>query len=386
MKILFLTPVLPWPLVSGGQIRAYHLLQALHQRHSVTLISYIRSDIEQQYLSELKKICSQVRLIKRQYKPWTLRALLKTLFSTKPLVMNLYDTNEPMIDNPKSYDAIYCECFYLMDKIPKSQTPIFLSEQNIEYVGYQRFLDALSFGKKIILWLPMKIDILKMEFWETRMWKKAHKVAVMSEADKLTIEKETGKSNVVIIPNGVDTTSFKASTKINAAKTALFVGNFSWFQNLQAVEWLIKEIFPEIRKKIIDSKLLIVGRQAPSWIKSYRRQGVILAENVVDIRDIYEQSTILLAPLKSGGGTKYKILEAMASGIPVVTTPIGAEGLDGDRMVVKDNTKDLAKAAIDIINNPNKYSEMVKRARELVEENYDWKIIGQKLEAFLAKQ
>lgn len=383
MKILFLSPILPWPLVSGGQIRAYHLLEALHQNHEITLVAYIRDEKERQYLPELKAICRQVHFIKRQYKPWTWQALLKTLFSTKPLVMNLYETAEPLINNPKEYEAVYCECFYLMDKISKSSTNIFLSEQNIEYLVYQRYIDALSFWKKLIFWLPMEIDILKMKFWEIKMWQRAYKVAVMSKMDKLIIEKKTGRFDIAIIPNGVDIASFRVPTKINTTKNVLFVGNFSWFQNLQALAWLIKEIFPAVRKIIPDAKLLIIGRQAPHWLKDCRHERVILDEKVVDIRDIYPKTAVLLAPLKSGGGTKYKILEAMASGIPVVTTPIGAEGLDGDCMIVKEETKELVEATVDILNQPKKYEEMVKKARRLVEENYDWEIIGEKLEKFL---
>lgn len=384
MRILFLTPTLPWPLLSGGQIRAYHLLKALQKNHTVRLVSYIRQEGERQYIGELEKICQKVCLIKRQYKPWTLRSLLKTLFSTKPLVMNIYQTNEPLFDNIKDDDAIYCECFYLMDKILKSSLPVFLSEQNIEYLAYQRYIDALPLWKKIVLWLPMQLDVLKMKFWETRMWQKAERVAVMSQADKKIVEEETGRTDVTVIPNGVDIDNFKTiKEKIPVSKTVLFIGNFSWFQNLQAVEWLVKKIFPAIKEKVAGVKLLVVGLHAPIWLRNYRGQGVTVDETVKDIRRAYQKAAVLLAPLKSGGGTKYKILEAMASLVPVVTTSVGQEGFAEDCMIVKDNTEDLAEATIDIIINPQNYADMVKRARNLVEENYDWKIIGEKLENFL---
>ena len=384
MKILFLTPVLPWPLRSGGQIRAYHLLKALHQNHQVNLVSYIREEGERQYLPELKKIADQTLLIKRQYNPWTFTALIKTLFSSKPLVMNIYKTTKPVIEDSKTYDLIYCECFYLMDKIPKFSVPIFLSEQNIEYLAYRRYVDSLPWWKKAILWLPMKLDVLKMKYWEVRAWQEAKRVAVMSETDRKIVEEKTGRKDVFVIPNGVDTENFVFSTKRPSTKTILFVGNFNWFQNLQAADWLVKEIFPEIKKKVQNARLLIVGHHVPKWLKGEGKEGITVEESLEDIREAYQKATVLLAPLKSGGGTKYKILEAMASGVPVVTTSIGAEGLDGDCMVVRDNTEDQAASTVDIINNPNKYLDLVKRARKLVEENYDWKMIGQKLENFVA--
>ena len=108
MKILFLTPVLPWPLFSGGQIRAYNLLKELQKKHEVTLVSYIRNDKEREYLPQLLKIAKRVFFIKRNLMPWAIKILVKTLFSSKPLVMNLYDTGKLVILGLDDYDFIWC--------------------------------------------------------------------------------------------------------------------------------------------------------------------------------------------------------------------------------------------------------------------------------------
>lgn len=380
MKILFVSPLPPWPLFSGGQIRVYHLIKALSQKHEMTLLSYIRSDEERQYLPQIKKICQKVNLIKRQYKPWSLRTLIKTLFSTKPLVMNLYDGSQKIIEKPEQYDLIYCECFYLMDRIPPCLTPIFLSEQNIEYLAYQRYLDNLPFFKKIILWLPMKWDLLKMKYWEKRMWERAKKIVVMSENDQAIIQKQTSKKEIVVIPNGVNSDYFSFRKEIISEKIILFVGSFAWFQNLQAVKWLVQDIFPLIRKEISGVSLLIVGRHMPDWLKKSSGEAIVVDESVEDIRGAYGKASVILAPLRSGSGTKYKILEAMACGVPVVTTAVGSEGLDKTCMIVKETDVELAQATIEILLYPQKYSEMTKRARKMVEEKFAWEIIGKKLE------
>ena len=123
----------------------------------------------------------------------------------------------------------------------------------------------------------------------------------------------------------------------------------------------------------------------PQWLQTLKIEGIILDETVEDIRDAYKKATVFLAPLKSGSGTKYKILEAMASGVPVVTTSIGAEGLDNSGMIIKKTGQDLAKATIDVLNNPQKYEALTKKARKLVEDNYTWSMIGKKLEEFISK-
>lgn len=390
MKILFLSPLLPWPLYSGGQIRVFHLLKILSQKHQVNLIAFTRNDKETKYLNDVRKVCDNVEIILRKNKPWTLSTLIKTLFSTKPLLMNLYHNDIDLTDLINWTDLIWCECFYLNDMINtiyksnKFTKKFILGEENIEYLAYERYFDSLIWWKRIVLFLPVKLDLLKMKFWEKRIWRQTKKIAVASIKDKTVIEKEIGRNNIAVIANGVNIENYNFK-KINIDSTILFVGNFKWFQNQQAVEWLVKEIFPKIKKEIPEVKLMIVGKNQPNWIKDFRKIGIFGEENLEDIREAYIMASVFLAPLKSGSGTKYKLLEAMASGVPVVTTSMGFEGFEGfeEAMIVKEKTEDLVKATIDILQNSQKYEEMRQRARQMIEKDFDWKIIAGKLEKFV---
>ncbi|MGI5828540.1 MAG: hypothetical protein ACOX6V_06005, partial [Patescibacteria group bacterium] len=178
MKILMLTPYLPYPLLSGGQIRTYNLLKNLKNDHEITLFSLIKDDAERQYLPQLKKFCKKVVLIKRTKNPWAPRNVLLAGITAYPFLVT---RNMPMhashlIDQElakSEFDLIHAETFYMMPNIPETKIPVLLVEQTIEFLGYQ------SYVKKSKIW-PIKpllyIDIAKIHYWEKFFWKKADKL------------------------------------------------------------------------------------------------------------------------------------------------------------------------------------------------------------------
>jgi hypothetical protein len=154
MKILMLTPYLPYPLLSGGQIRTYNLLKSLSDKHDITLFSLIKDSSEEKYLPELEKFCSTVKVFKRTSSPWALRNIIRAGFTLYPFLVtrNLVDETKAAVENEIAlhhYDLIHAETFYMMPNIPKTDIPVILVEQTIEYLGY------LSYASKSTLW-PIK--------------------------------------------------------------------------------------------------------------------------------------------------------------------------------------------------------------------------------------
>jgi len=160
----------------------------------------------------------------------------------------------------------------------------------------------------------------------------------------------------------------------------LYVGDYAYLQNSDAISWLLKDIYPAIRAKYPNSTLTIVGKNIPENLeKSY---GVTIQRDVEDIREVYSDADMLLAPLRISSGTQFKILEAMATGVIVLTTPTGIQGLNakpGKELVVFKDKRDVALAIENILKSQNTAEEMSKRARELVEKEYSWNMIGSKL-------
>lgn len=386
-----LTPYLPYPLYSGGQIRSYNLLKYLSKKHQITLFSFIRSESETKYVKKLKEFCTDVRVfVKRP--PWSLTSLALSAVSVYPLVVCMYLKRNLKEEIGKAierehFDLIHAETFYVMPDIPENKIPTILVEQTIEYLVYQHFTESI---KLLPLKWIMNFDVLKIRFWEKKFWQTASRVVAMSAADKKIMQTLTPSLTVDLVPNGVDT-EFFIKKKIESAKkerTILFVGNFKWLQNREAVTVLVKQIWPNIKKKLPNIKLWIVGRFPTYDIQRFSSPSVKISSDIEDIRDAYRLSDVLIAPIYGPGGTRYKILEAMAAGLPVVTTPTGIEGLGavhGREALIGINPFDLSKFTIQLLTDVSLYTKLVTNGRRLVEKKFNWQTIADSLDSIYQK-
>ncbi len=391
MKILMLTPYLPYPLFSGGQIRTYNLLKNLSKKHQITLFSFIRNKNEKEYVDKLKEFCVDVKVFLKR-PPWSITSLALSAVTVYPLVVCLYLKRSLTVEiqkaiNREKFDLIHAETFYVMPNIPPNNIPTILVEQTIEYLVYQHYTETVGFLPQKLL---MDFDVMKIRFWEKNYWHKASRVVAMSLADKKVMQSLIPQLKVDLVPNGVDTDFFIKSNKERnrKEKTILFVGNFKWLQNREAVMILVKEIWPKIMKKIPDAKLWIVGRYPTPDILQYASKSIIISSDIVDIKDAYNKSDIMLAPIYGPGGTRYKILEAMATGLPVVTTPTGIEGLGARHRIeafIGENATDLAEGTVKVLTQNLLYQKLVLNGRKLVEENFNWKIITRNLDNIYQK-
>src|SRR3989339_2120066 len=211
MKVLMLTPYLPYPLLTGGQTRSFNLIKRLSALgHKITLFCLVKSNNERKYVGELEKFCEEVKVFNRSEKPWTAGNILRTGFSFYPfLVVRNWAKGEKNAISEKlkeaKFDLIHAETFYVMPHIPKTQIPILLVEQTIEYLVYRHFVREF----KLLLLKPfMYLDIWKLKTWEKYYWKRASRLATMSEDDKKFINEVFPEVIVDVIENGVDVNHF----------------------------------------------------------------------------------------------------------------------------------------------------------------------------------
>jgi len=395
MKILMLTPYLPFPDSSGGQIRSYNLIKDLSKKHDITLFSLIKDDSERRFVSELEKYCKEVKVFKRSKSPWTLRNILLTGFGPYPflVIRNLSPKEKSAVNdelNKSKYDLIHAETFYVMPHIPKTNIPILLVEQTIEYLVYKHYVQSL---KNPLVRLLYSIDVAKLKFWETSFWKKADGVVAVSEADKKEMLKLAPDLSVDLVPNGVNLSFFKMK-KVWKEKEPkiLFVANFKWLQNAEAAELLLNKVFPIIHKKNPAAKILIVGQYIPENILSKNSKYIIIKNLKEDdqdgIRQAYNESSVFVSPLRGPGGTRLKHFGAMATKLPLVTTYVGAEGLgaeDGVNIIVRDTSEAIADATLQVLSDSKFAEKIASNARQLVEEKYSWFMMSQYLDKIYEK-
>ncbi len=378
-----LVPYLPTITMSGGQTRWYNIIKYLAKKHDITLFSLIKDDSEKKFIPELLKYCKKVKVFTRPRKPWTIRNILLSIFGPYPLLVVRNRSLEEKREIEKelkgeSYDLIHAETFYVMPHLGKTSVPTILVEQTIWHEVYKHYvMHEIPF----ILRPFFLMDVCKIKFWERFYWGRADRLFSVSLEDREAMLKIVPWKKVGIIPNGVDTKYYREKhvKKYYPPRILYGVTNFEWLQNQEATEILIKDIWPIIKKRCSNVKIWIVGRKIPSWIKMESKKGDILyTENIPDAREAYKGAYLMVAPIKGAGGTRLKILEAMASGLPVVSTSIGVAGLDlkdGKNVLVADTNDAIANKALKLLNDKKLARNIGVAGRRHVERNFDWKTI-----------
>lgn len=395
MKILMLTPYLPYPDSSGGQIRTLNLLKHLCKTNEITLFSLIKDKKENDNIKHLLKYCHKVVTFERSKSPWTLKNILKTGFSKDPflIVRNSADGVKQAViselENEK-YDLIHAETFYVMQHIPETTLPVVLVDQTIEYLVYQHYVNHTAHP---LLKPLLQIDVEKLKTSERSNWKRATQVVAVSEADKIEMNRLDPELDIKIVPNGVNLDLFKKKTSWNSKNpVVLFVSNFKWLQNIEATYLLINKVFPLVKKQIPSAKLRIVGQHIPQDIINKNNPSLIVdsisEEDVKSVVDAMYQSSVFASTIKGPGGTRLKNLAAMASQLPIVSTKVGVEGLsveDNIHVLIGNTNQAIAQKIVKVIKSPALAEKIAKSARKHVEKNFDYANIAKLLDDIYKK-
>lgn len=393
-RILWLSPYLPVP-ISGAGTRVFNLLKVLAKTCKIDLIAgSLRAEERGETFDEVSSLCRTVQVVPRTVRSTRHKRLLqlKSLFSRHPMQYSIFYSAEfqkrlSQAVAECAYDVVILEHSFIgYYALPKG-TPTILDQHNVEseilFRSGQRERSAVRRVYNLLEYWKYHSD-------ERRICRNAGLLLATSRRDCETMLSWGDVPRCVVIPNGVDSTYFSPMENGEDSPkrvTVLFTGTMDYSPNTEAMLYFVGQIWPLIREKVPEASLQIVGRSPPpAIVKLDAFADVEVTGSVPDVRPYLAASQVVVAPLRIGGGTRLKILEALAMARAVVSTSLGCEGLElqnGQHLLVADDPVDFASSVASLLRDPARREMIGAEGRHLVEGLYDWQALGTRMEEVL---
>lgn len=390
MNILFLSTENPYPPDHGHHIRTYNILRRLARNNDIFFIGFAKQKEELKYNKNLQEFCKTVDvfLLPQGMFKWRLyRSLFLNFFSRIPYSAKRFLHNEAkekirFIIEKYNIDLVHCDMLHLGVYYNEIRSlPKVITNHNVESLRAYRWFKV---EKNPLFKFYLYLQYIKLYYLEKKICPKFDKCAVVSNYDKEVLLRMCGKDNFIIIPNGVDSEYFEPNNGKIVAKSLIWTGGMNGPYNRDAVDYFLEEIFPLIQLKIPEVQVYFVGKSpTANLVEKARRDPNIKIEGYVeDVRPFVDKAAVFFAPIRSGSGTKIKILNALSQAKPVVTTSVGAEGIDiteNENIMIADDPHQFAEKTVYLLENPDFAKKMGQKGRKLIEEKYDWNIIEKQM-------
>lgn len=382
MRVLFVSPRQSWPAVSGARLRDYHFAKALGARTRLAYVFF--SDLAAEIPSKRQfPFCEELAAVPAPVM-YTPGKILRGIFGRWPLPVVNYSSKEMAAAIRKiaatgPFDLVHFDSMHMAAYAPLlAGARIVYNWHNIESELMSRYARSATtiahrmYGKLT----ASRIAALENDLLATAF---GHIVCSQREMDQLkTI---APGARIEVIENGVDVAAFPGAIgRREGRKRLLFVGAMSYHANIDAAVWFTRTLWPEIHSKFPDWKLSLVGSNPSPVVRELQSEDVEVTGTVPSVAPYYEDALAAIVPLRSGSGTRLKILEAMAAGVPVISSTLGAEGLaatPNENILIADREQDWV-SALEAICGP-RWSELASAGRKLVESRYDWTALGNRL-------
>jgi len=394
LRILWVKANRILPVTSGGDIRSYHIARHLARLHELVFLSYYDGERDPTYEADLKShFPSSVSIATGKPQSRTVaRGLdyIRRVPSRLPYAVGRFHS-APVQNAVQSYfdqrrfDVAVCDFLDAAVNFPAAlSVPSVLFEHNVESQIWRRHAETNSNPLKRRVY---ELEFKKMARFERQSVMRFHHVIAVSERDRSLMETWVEGARITVVPTGVDLAQFHPDSSAKPDRNVIFVGAMDWEPNVDAMEYFCAEIWPLILGQMPEAKLRIVGRNPLERVHRLASESVEVTGRVPDVRGHLREAAVVVVPLRIGGGTRLKIYEAMAAGRAVVSTAIGAEGLDvhhGRDIVLANSPRSFADAVLTLLRDENLRKKYEAAARELARK-YDWSGIALKFAQVLER-
>ncbi|HXT31770.1 MAG TPA: glycosyltransferase family 4 protein [Vicinamibacterales bacterium] len=381
MRVLFLTPRLPFPPNRGGEITVFNFLRVLSRRHELSLVSFYDRPEELAYRGDLERYCRHVEMVPRPTK-LAPAVLARTLFGRRSYAVERHASGRfaaavrEMVARATP-DVVQIETFLMGQYLDELRPlPTVLDMHNVTWLLWDR---SVAVAKPWVR-MPLAIQAARLRRDEVAVCRAVDVCAPVSDADRRELHRVAGPSirSVVVTP-GVDCDLFQPVVHGDTGPEILFVGSMNYPPNIDAAEYFCRDILPRVAAVIPGVRLSIVGANPTPSMLGLAGERVVVTGFVPDVRPYYERAAVVVVPLRVGGGIRMKILEGLALGAPMVSTSVGAEGLglsDGRELLLADEPQRFADAVVRLIGDRGLRQRLSQQARDAAVRRFSWEAVG----------
>jgi glycosyltransferase involved in cell wall biosynthesis len=384
MRILFLSTWFPYPPDNGSKIRVYHLLRALARDHAVTLLSFAFATARPGQPGDLHSLCADVQVVPVDPFVANRAGILRTFVSGRPLASRPIPAMSQLVASAlrsKAFDAIVASTdmmgHYALQAPPS--IPKILEEHNsMTHWMWERYTEQTKPLQRARCWTSWQ----KQRLYEGRTYRQFDLITMVSGVDRAVTLATIGseRARVEVVPNGVDCRLNHPGPARPVPHRLVYNGALTYSANHDAMRYFLADIYPLIKRQVSEVSLTVTGSLSGVNIAGLAiDESVCLTGYVEDVRVPVAGAAVCVIPIRQGGGTRLKILEAMALGTPVVSTSKGAAGLEvkpGQDILLGDDPDEFAAQVVRLLRDGNLRAQLSANARRLVEQQYDWDQIG----------
>jgi glycosyltransferase involved in cell wall biosynthesis len=373
----------PW---FGMGTRNFELARELAIRHEVSVLAFAAAE-EASEIAALRAFCADVHVVPGKAGGRAARRLdqLRSLLSPMPFHVQELHSSEMQkaigaVLDGGNFDIVQLEGSQLCSFDFPNDVAIVLDEHNIEY----EVLHRMATGERTRLRrLFSFLEYHKFRRLEQHWWRKVDGVAVTSDRELPVVQRHAPATATAVVPNAVDATHFAPADRDPEPGSIVFMGTLAYRPNVDAVQFFVDEVLPKVLRRHPDVVLTVVGHGEEDDLRRFRRPGVVVTGRVPDVRPYLAGAAVTVVPIRIGGGTRLKVVEALAMAKAVVSTALGCEGLavrDGEHLLLADESDHFAAAVTRLLDDPSEARRLGMAGRALVAEHYSWAKASQRLE------